>query len=141
MLLCVMLNGPKKVGLPRKYQYTDCNKRCVDNNRCSLLIRDRVIGGSGLYDIRRKRSRDYAYGRRRLNEKNEMKKNIRNNNSLVWQRCSPCIDRGIRRLFHVPVWSRPINFGNTFRIESVSVPALNKNINILSDDDLSAMLY
>lgn len=108
--------------------------------------RDRVIGGSGLYDIRRKRSRDYAYGRGRLNEKNEMKintpnNNIDNNNSLVWQRCSPCIDRGIRRLFHVPVWSRPINFGNTFRIESVSVPALNKNINILSDDDLSAMLY
>jgi len=97
-----------------------------------------------LYDIRRKRSWDYAYGRGRLNEKNERKKNTRNNNnknSLVWRRCSPCTDRGIRRLFHVPVWSRPINFGNTFRIESVSVPALNKNVNVLNDGDLSAMLY
>jgi len=48
MLLCAILNGPKKVGLPRTYEYTDYNMCGVDNNRCSLFISEtRVIGGSG----------------------------------------------------------------------------------------------
>lgn len=83
MLLCVMLNGPKKVGLPRTYMiYTDYNKCGVDNNRCSLFIsKTYSLAASIVYDIRRKRSQDYAYGRGRLNENNDRKKNTRNNNN------------------------------------------------------------
>jgi hypothetical protein len=84
MLLCVMLNGPKKVGLPRTYKSIRiiCAAWTITDAVC--LSARPIHWRRRLYDIRRKRSRDYAYGRGRLNEKNNRKKNTQNNKTHLF---------------------------------------------------------